>query len=122
LVITDRLKDVIIRGGETISSGQVEVVLNAHPAVAEAVAVPAPHPLYGEVVAGVVVLKRGATLGLDELRRHFACSGLARQKTPERLVIVDTLPRTALGKVRKAELRQVHFGDAMPGRRPSDAP
>ncbi|WP_308213806.1 hypothetical protein [Mycolicibacterium alvei] len=57
----------------------------------------------------MVVLKRGAALDLDGLREHFAASGLARQKTPERLAIVETLPRTSLGKVRKAELRKEHF-------------
>jgi acyl-CoA synthetase (AMP-forming)/AMP-acid ligase II len=109
LTITDRIKDVIIRGGETISSGQIEDVLDAHPAVAEAVAVAAPDPRYGEVVAAVVVLRSGTELDLAELQRHFATSGLARQKTPERLVVVDALPRTAAGKVRKAEIRSAHF-------------
>ena len=60
LIITDRIKDVIIRAGETISSGQVEDVLLTHPAVAEGAAVAAPDPVYGEVVAAVVVLKADA--------------------------------------------------------------
>jgi acyl-CoA synthetase (AMP-forming)/AMP-acid ligase II len=109
LTITDRIKEVIIRGGETISSGQVEEVLNAHPAVAEGAVVAAPNPRYGDVVAAVVVLESGTALDLDGLRDHFAASGLARQKTPERLVIVEALPRTSMGKVRKAELRKEHF-------------
>jgi acyl-CoA synthetase (AMP-forming)/AMP-acid ligase II len=70
----------------------------------------APHPRYGDVVAAVVVLNAGCQFDLDELRAHFAASGLAKQKTPEHLAIVDELPRTSLGKVRKAQLRADHFG------------
>ncbi|MGV0791169.1 class I adenylate-forming enzyme family protein [Mycolicibacterium sp. XJ1819] len=110
LTITDRIKDVVIRGGETISSAQVEDVLLTHPAVAEAAAVAAPDPRYGDVVAAVVVLTPGAALTLADLRTHFAAAGLARQKCPERLIVVDRLPRTPLGKVRKAEVRAAHFG------------
>lgn len=72
----------------------------------------APDPRFGEVAGAVAVLKAGAGLDLDELRRHYAETGLAKQKTLERLVIVESLPRTAVGKVRKAELCQAHFGDA----------
>lgn len=110
LTITDRIKDVVIRAGETISSSQVEDIIASHPAIAEAAVVAAPDPRYGEVIAAVVVLEPGAGLTLDGLRAHFASSGLARQKTPERLVFVDALPRTALGKVRKSDLRAEHFG------------
>ncbi|WP_084505318.1 AMP-binding protein [Nocardia harenae] len=110
LTITDRLKDVVIRGGETISASQLEDVLATHPAVAEAAIVAAPDPRYGEVVAAVVVPAPGAEIDLAAVRAHFAASGLAKQKTPERLVVVRELPRTALGKVRKAELRETHFG------------
>ena len=109
LTITDRLKDVIIRAGETLSSGQIEEVLNSHPSVVEGVVVAAPDRRYGEVAAAIVVLRPGEQLDLDELRAHFATSGLARQKTPEQLLVVDSLPRTSVGKIRKADLRRQHF-------------
>lgn len=116
LTITDRLKDVVIRAGETISSAQVEDVLLAHPAVAEGAVVAAPDPRYGEVAAAVVVTAPGRDLDLDQIRAHFARSGLAKQKTPERLVLVDVLPRTAVGKVRKADIRAEHFFPRAGGR------
>ncbi|WP_109526703.1 MULTISPECIES: AMP-binding protein [Nocardia] len=109
--ITDRIKDVIIRAGETISSGQIEDVLRTHPAVADSAVVAAPDERYGEVAAAVVVLAPDAVLDLDEIRQHFAASGLAKQKTPEKLVIVDELPRTAVGKIRKADLRKEYFAE-----------
>ncbi|MWA02366.1 AMP-binding protein [Actinomadura sp. LD22] len=105
LTVTDRLKDIIVRGGEKISSKEVEDLLAAHPSVAEAVAVAEPDERYGERVCAFTVLHPGASLDLDAVRAHFAAAGAARQKTPERLIVVDTLPRTAAGKVRKTELR-----------------
>jgi acyl-coenzyme A synthetase/AMP-(fatty) acid ligase len=105
LTITDRKKDIIVRGGENISSKEVEDVLLTHPAVAEAAAVGAPDPRYGERVCAFVVLRPGASLGLAEARAHFSAAGLARQKAPERLEITDALPRTAAGKVQKFALR-----------------
>jgi non-ribosomal peptide synthetase component E (peptide arylation enzyme) len=111
LTITDRIKDVIVRGGETISSRQVEEVLATHPAVAEVAALGAPDAAYGEVVAVVVVLRPDATLDVADIRRHFTRAGLARQKAPELLVIADELPRAALGKVRKADLRAAYYPD-----------
>ncbi|AFR49421.1 Acyl-CoA synthetases (AMP-forming)/AMP-acid ligases II [Gordonia sp. KTR9] len=87
LTVTDRIRDVVIRGGETISSSQLEDVLLSHPAVAEGVIVAAPDARYGEVVAAVVVPVSGARIELIDIAEHFAVAGLARQKTPERLVL-----------------------------------
>jgi acyl-CoA synthetase len=105
LLITDRKKDIIIRGGENISSKEVEEVLLRHPSIVDAAAVAAPDERMGEVVRACVVLKPGETLTLDDVRAHFAEAGVARQKTPERLAVLDDLPRNASGKVLKHILR-----------------
>jgi non-ribosomal peptide synthetase component E (peptide arylation enzyme) len=105
LTITDRKKDLINRGGEKISSKEVEDLLVLLPAVAEAAVVAMADPLLGERVCAFVTVNPGTTVELDEVQRHFAAAGVARQKTPERLEIVDEFPRTPAGKVKKFELR-----------------
>jgi acyl-CoA synthetase (AMP-forming)/AMP-acid ligase II len=105
LTIVDRKKDIIIRGGENISSKEVEDLLLLHPAVADAAAVAAPDPRLGETVCAFVVLRPGAVLDLQAVRTHFAAAGVARQKAPERIEVVPELPRGHGGKVQKAELR-----------------
>ena len=105
LTITDRKKDVVIRGGENISSKEVEDLLSRHPAVAEVAVVAAPDPRMGETVCAFVIPRSGATLSLEEVQGFFREAGVARQKTPERLEIVEDLPRSAAGKVRKVDLR-----------------
>jgi acyl-CoA synthetase (AMP-forming)/AMP-acid ligase II len=107
LTITDRIKDVIIRGGENLSSLEIENLLQRHPSIAEAAAVGMPDPRYGERVCAFVVAAPGHTCpGTVELRDYFDALGVARQKTPERVVIVPDLPRTSSGKVKKHELRK----------------
>ena len=106
LHITDRKKDVIIRGGENISSREVEDHLHAHAAVEEAAVVAAPDERMGEIVCAFVVTRPGAEITIADIGTFFAERGLARQKTPERLVIVDELPRNATGKVLKQNLRR----------------
>jgi len=106
LTLTDRKKDIVIRGGENISSQEVERVLATHPAVREAAVVAMPDARYGEKVCAFVIAQPGLSLALGEVQRHFGAAGVARQKTPEALFVVDELPRTASGKVRKADLRQ----------------
>jgi acyl-coenzyme A synthetase/AMP-(fatty) acid ligase len=105
LTITDRRKDLIIRGGENLSSKLIEDILAEHEAVAEAAVVAAPDPLYGERACAFVVLRPAATLSLTDIRAHFSVAGTARHLTPEHLEIVGDLPRTATGKVRKDQLR-----------------
>jgi acyl-CoA synthetase (AMP-forming)/AMP-acid ligase II len=107
LTITDRVSDVIIRGGENISAQEVEELLLGLDAVAEASVVAAPDGRLGERAAAVLLLRPG--LGaptLAQVRDHLAGAGLARQKWPESLHVVDELPRTPSGKVQKFRLRR----------------
>jgi acyl-CoA synthetase (AMP-forming)/AMP-acid ligase II len=106
LVISDRKKDVIIRGGENLSSQEIEGILVRHPAVSQAAVVGLPDERYGERACAVVVLRPGRDLSLATVREHFLAAGVARQKTPEMLVIRPVLPRTAAGKVKKFLLRE----------------
>ncbi|MEW2397173.1 AMP-binding protein [Streptomyces sp. NPDC046862] len=104
LTITDRIKDIIIRGGENIASKEVEDILATHPRVRHAAVVAEPDPRYGERVAAFVVLDSG-TLDIEEVRELFARHRVAPQKAPERIEVVADLPRAPSGKVRKFELR-----------------
>ena len=113
ITIVDRKKDIIIRGGENISALEVEELLLRLPGVVEVAVVAAPEPRLGEHgCAFMRVDQAGRELGLSALRSHLESSGLGRQKWPEELRIVDDLPRTPSGKVRKAELRRQLRGEA----------
>jgi acyl-CoA synthetase (AMP-forming)/AMP-acid ligase II len=102
--ITGRLKDVIIRNMENISALELETLLFSHPAVAEVAVIGIPDPVTGERACAVVV-PDGAPPSLADLCDHLRAAGLSTRKLPERLVVVDALPRNAMGKVAKAELR-----------------
>ncbi|MBL9168860.1 MAG: hypothetical protein JNN07_14065 [Verrucomicrobiales bacterium] len=104
LEIRDRLKDVIISGGENISSVEVEGLLLRHPAVQEVAVVGVPHEKWGESPHAFVVLRAGAALAEDELRQ-FARQNLAHFKVPQFFTWVPELPKTATGKVQKYVLR-----------------
>ncbi len=106
LVITDRKKDIIIRGGENISAREVEEVLTRHTKVMEAAVTFVPDPKYGEKVVAFVIIAGSEPPTLDELIAHFQEQGVAKQKTPERLEIVTEFPRTLAGKVQKHLLRK----------------
>jgi acyl-CoA synthetase len=122
LTITDRLKDIIIRGGENVSAAEVEELLLRMPGVAEVAVVAAPDPRLGEHgCAFLRSLPGGAAPGLDALRRHLEAEGLARQKWPEELRVVEEFPRTPSGKIVKAELRR-RLREEDPGATPGLAP
>ena len=105
LTITGRKKDIIIRGGENLSPKEVEDVLYAHPAIREAAVVAMPHPRLGETGCAFVTLNSGAVFDFRMMQEVLEASGLAKQKYPERLEIVEQLPYTAAGKIRKNLLR-----------------
>jgi acyl-CoA synthetase (AMP-forming)/AMP-acid ligase II len=107
LTITDRVADIIIRGGENISAQEVEEQLLGLPGVAEAVVVGTPDDRLGERATAVLrTLPDAAAPTLDDVRTHLAAVGLAKQKWPESLHVVSDLPRTPSGKVKKFELRR----------------
>lgn len=103
--IRDRFKDVIISGGENISSVELEGCLLTHPAVQEVAVVGVPHEKWGESPHAFVVLKARKTVSEDELKQHVR-DRLAHFKTPQKVSFVDELPKTATGKVQKFVLRQ----------------
>ncbi|MHB8464046.1 MAG: class I adenylate-forming enzyme family protein [Acidimicrobiales bacterium] len=105
LVVTDRLKDIIIRGGENISAREVEDVLAAHAAVREVAVCAVPDDRWGEIVCAFVVPCDGHKPTVEQLAAHVIGAGLAAHKAPAQVVLIDELPRTAAGKVRKQQLR-----------------
>jgi fatty-acyl-CoA synthase len=104
LYITDRIKDMLVTGGENVYPAEVEKVLVAHPAVAEVAVIGTPDERWGEAVTAVVVARPGETVDLADLQAH-ARQHLGGYKVPRRLHVVDALPRNAAGKVLKRDLR-----------------
>lgn len=109
ILIVDRKKDIIVSGGENISSLDVEKVLLAHPGVYEAAVIPVVDRKWGEVPKAVVVAKPGSQLSEVELI-EFCRARLAHYKCPQSVEFCDALPKTATGKVLKRELRQKYQG------------
>lgn len=110
--IVDRWKDMYVSGGEKVYPAEVENVLYRHPAVAEAAVIGVPDPRWGEVGCAVVVARSGTTVSEAELLAHCAAA-LARYKIPRSVMIVEALPRNAIGKVHKPTLRR-QFGGIVP--------
>ena len=102
--MVDRVKDMVISGGENIYPAEVESVLQGHPAIADVAVVGLPDDRWGEAVTAIVVPSGDDAPTLDEVR-DFAGPQLARYKLPTRLQVVDELPRNPAGKILKFELR-----------------
>ena len=105
--ITGRQKDIIIRGGENISAKEIEDLLFEHPKVAEASVVGSPDPVLGERVCAFVVPRDGQNLELAEMVNFLRSQGIANQKLPESLIVLDQMPSTASGKIQKFKLRDL---------------
>jgi long-chain acyl-CoA synthetase len=103
--IVQRKKDLIIVGGFNVYPSEVESVLFAHPAVMEVVVIGVPHGYYGEVVKAFVIPKPGARVSAEELQGHCAAN-LAEFKRPVEIELRDTLPKSAVGKILRRELRE----------------
>ncbi|HET9710273.1 MAG TPA: hypothetical protein VFP64_00265, partial [Pyrinomonadaceae bacterium] len=109
--LLDRLKDMIVTGGENVYSGEVEAVIYQHPTVREVAVFGIPDPKWGELVMASVVLKPGSTLTTDELIA-FCRLSLANYKVPRRVEFSETdLPKNGSGKILKKNLRQRFWTD-----------
>ncbi|MBJ7339018.1 class I adenylate-forming enzyme family protein [Mycolicibacterium sp.] len=106
LSLTGRTSDFILRGGKNISAVAVEEVVATHPAVAVAAAVAMPDPVFGERVCAFVELKRDGVIDLPALIEHLLGMGVSKELLPERLEILDELPRSSGGKIAKGQLRE----------------
>ena len=106
LSVTGRTSDFILRGGKNISAAQVEDAATTHPAIAVAAAVAMPDPIFGEKVCLYTELIAGQSLDLPDLVQHLLAAGVSKELLPERLIVVDELPRSSGGKIAKGELRQ----------------
>ena len=107
ILIVDRMKDIIVSGGENISSLEVEKVLLAHPSVYEAAVIPIADEKWGEVPKALVIVKPGTSLNEAELG-EFCRARIAHYKCPRFIEFVESLPKTATGKVLKKNLRQAY--------------
>jgi cyclohexanecarboxylate-CoA ligase len=105
LTISGRIKDIIIRGGENLSTKRVEQALLNHAAVREAAVVGVPDPRYGQRAFAFLVTATGAPLTVEQLREHFVEQGVAKQYAPEYCEVVPELPRSVMGKVQRDVLR-----------------
>jgi acyl-CoA synthetase len=106
LSVTGRISDFIVRGGKNISAAQVEDAAMTHPAIALAAAVAMPDPVFGEKVCLYAELTESQTIDLPELVEYLLGLGVSKELLPERLIVVDELPRSSGAKIAKGQLRE----------------
>jgi acyl-CoA synthetase len=106
LRVTGRTSDFILRGGKNISASQVEDAVMTHPAIALAAAVAMPDPVFGEKVCLYAEFAGSATVDLPQLVKHLLALGVSKELLPERLIVLDELPRSSGAKVAKGQLRE----------------
>ena len=106
MTITGRIKETILRGGETISAVAIERMISSHPGVAEAAVIGMPDKIFGERICAYVTLKEGASLSFQELVAYLKSIGASVLQMPERLEIIDAVPLTKIGKADKKALKE----------------
>ncbi len=106
--LCDRIKDMIISGGENVYSAEVEAALASHPAVAQSAVIGVPHEKWGESVHAVIVLRQGASATFESLQSHCR-ERIASYKVPRSVEFMEALPLSSVGKVLKHELRKQHW-------------
>jgi acyl-CoA synthetase (AMP-forming)/AMP-acid ligase II len=114
LYVVDRKKDIIISGGENISSVEVESILYKHPKIMEVAVIGIPDPKFGEGVCAVVVPREGESVSEEDVV-EYCKERLASYKKPRKVIFADTLPRNPSGKVLKRDLRETYVG-SKPGK------
>lgn len=102
--VVGRLKDIIVRSGMKISPLELEEIIQTHPSIVEVAVIPSPHRSHGEISCACVVVAQGQTVTLQDIIELLTIQKIASYKLPEKLMIVDTLPRNAVGKVLKSAL------------------
>jgi acyl-CoA synthetase len=106
LSVTGRTSDFILRGGKNISASAVEDAATTHPAIAVAAAVAMPDPVFGEKVCLYTELVGSQMINLPDLVEYLLAAGVSKELLPERLIVVDELPRSSGGKIAKSALRE----------------
>ncbi len=115
VVIEGRLKEIIVRGGDKVNPAEVEALLRTHPEIAQVAVIGVPDPVLGErVCACIVPSQRAITIDLETVRQHLRSQGLAYYKTPERLVVLDSLP-VVVDKIDRRQLATLTAQESLPG-------